>query len=400
MHSCNIIPTHLFFPSSYLLSFPSSLFTPLAGGKKMRIHLVTDRFSLGGGIEHIYQITRGLEDIQFGVFGEPGPAVEKFKGLEHVEIHDKGYAPGYIMEKSPDIVHIHHLKPLVSFFKNPLVKYKVPIIFTAHGLHIHKYEFIDSIRAKISYMLRFQLEKRVLRQPDRIIAVSREDKHFLEEKYHLGNVIYLTNGIDFSAVTAATRQSKKELRKQLDLPVDDFLFITVARFDFQKGYDILIDAVSIIKDTLKNTGCSFIFVGDGTEFEAMKQLSERLSVSRYIRFLGSRTDVYDILRAGDVFLLPSRWEGLPIVLLETGLLKVPVIASDTYGNREILGESSGILFKNRDARQLAGVLQDVLANKYDLAAYGENLYREVQVNYHLEKMLSGLKRIYFSHREN
>ena len=362
----------------------------------MRIHLVTDQFSLGGGIEHIYQITKGLENIQFGVFGEPGPALEKFKGLEHVVIHDKGYAPGYVMEKSPNIVHIHHLKPLVSFFKNPLVKYNIPILFTAHGLHIHKYEFFNSIRAKISYMLRFQLEKRVMRKPDRIIAVSQEDKHFLEEKYGLSNVIYLTNGIDFSLATAAKQRSKKQLRKQLDLPADDFLFITVARFDFQKGYDILLNAVSIIKDMLQNTNCSFIFVGDGSEFDPMKQLSEHLSVSRYIRFLGARSDVYDILKAGDAFLLPSRWEGLPIVLLETGLLKLPVIASDTYGNREILKETNGILFKNRDTQELARVIKDVLENKYDLPAYAENLFNEVQANYNLEKMLSGLREIYFN----
>jgi glycosyltransferase involved in cell wall biosynthesis len=362
----------------------------------MRIHLVTDQFTLGGGIEHIYQVTRGLEDIRFGVFGEPGPAVEKFNRLKHVEIHDKGYAPGYVMEKSPDIVHIHHLRPLVSFFKKPFSKYKVPIIFTAHGLHIHKYEFFNSFRANISYLLRFQLEKRIMCKLNGIIAVSQEDKHFMEEKYHLDNVIYLTNGIDFSFVTTAKRQSKKELRKQLELPADDFLFITVARFDFQKGYDILINAVSIIKDTLNNTKCSFIFVGDGSEFEAMKQLSERLSVSQYIRFLGARTDVYDILRAGDVFLLPSRWEGLPIVLLETGLLKLPVIASDTYGNREILKQINGILFKNRDSQELAGVIMDVLENKYDLTPYAENLFKEVQANYNLQKMLSGLKEIYFA----
>jgi glycosyltransferase involved in cell wall biosynthesis len=220
----------------------------------------------------------------------------------------------------------------------------------------------------------------------------------MEENYHLTNVIYLTNGIDFSTVTAAKQQSKKELRKQLGLPADDFLFITVARFDFQKGYDILINALSIIKDTLKNTNCCFIFVGDGTEFEAMKQLSERLSVSQYIRFLGARSDVYDILRAGDVFLLPSRWEGLPIVLLETGLLKLPVIASDTYGNREILKQTNGILFKNRAPRELAGVIMDVLENKYDLPAYAENLFKEVQANYNLQKMLSGLKEVYFGSR--
>jgi glycosyltransferase involved in cell wall biosynthesis len=406
MHPCNHAIMQYYSPSPHHPITPiphishSPRFAPPdapgATNNRMRIHLVTDQFSLGGGIEHIYQITKGLEDIQFGVFGQPGLAVEKFKGLEHVEIHDKVYTPGHVMEKSPDIVHIHHLKPLVSFFKNPLVKYKVPILFTAHGLHIHKYEFFDSPRAKISYRLRFQLEKRVMRKPSRIIAVSQEDKHFLEEKYGLTNVIYLTNGIDFSFVTTAKQPSKKQLRKQLGLPADDFLFITVARFDFQKGYDILLNALSIIKDTLKNTHCSFIFVGDGSEFEAMKQLGERLSVSQYIRFLGARSDVYDILRAGDVFLLPSRWEGLPIVLLETGLLKLPVIASDTYGNREILKETNGILFKNRDTQELARVIKDVLENKYDLPAYAGNLYKEVQANYNLGKMLTGLKEIYFN----
>lgn len=366
----------------------------------MRIHMVTDRFDLGGGIEHIYQVTGGLPGIRFGVFGKPGPAVEKFRHLENVEIYDNGYQPDDVMEKEPDLVHIHHLKPLAAFFKNPGKTYNIPILYTAHGLHIRKYEFYGSISAKIKYFLRFQLEKRILPRARRIIAVSREDKDFLEEKYRLKNVTYLTNGIDFSAITpdSGSGESKAVLRKKLDLPGDDFLFITVARFDFQKGYDILIKAIAKIKDTLEQTktDCRFVFVGDGSEFEDMKVLSRCLSVSRYILFLGGRTDVYDILRAGDVFLLPSRWEGLPIVLLETGLLNVPVIASDTYGNREVIKEGNGILFKNLDVDALAQVIMDVLQNKYDLAAFAENLYREIQTDYSLEKMLSGLREIYFS----
>jgi glycosyltransferase involved in cell wall biosynthesis len=360
----------------------------------MRIHLVTDRFSLGGGLEHIYQIVKGLDGIQFGVFGQPGPALDKFKGLNHVEIHARGYSPGYVLEKSPDLVHLHHLRPLVSFFKNPLAAYRVPVLFTAHGLHIHKYEFIPSLKARLGYFLRFQLEKRVFARPRRVIAVSREDKRFLEKQYHLSNVTYLTNGIDFSACAAVETQSKKELRQKLAFGADDFLFVTVARFDFQKGYDILLHAMAILKEPLQKKKCRFIFVGDGKEFEAMKRLSQRLSISPYIDFLGARTDAYDILKAGDLCLLPSRWEGLPIVLLEAGLLKVPVIASDTYGNREILQGSNGILFKNLDSKELAAVILDVFDNKYDLPAFAENLSREVQTHYHLETMLSGLRKIY------
>ena len=138
----------------------------------------------------------------------------------------------------------------------------------------------------------------------------------------------------------------------------------------------------------------FVFVGDGPEFEALKDLGRALKVNDHISFLGARTDVYDILGAADAFLLPSRWEGLPIVLLETGLLKVPVIASDTYGNREIIGKTNGVLFKNLDHRALAEVIRKVLSGEYDLGACAENLYNEIHANYSLEKMLAGLKEIY------
>ncbi len=364
----------------------------------MHIHLVTDKFHLGGGLEHIYQIAKGLKDITFRIFGQPGEreAVEKFKHLENVEVHDKGFFPSDVTAGKPDLVHFHHLRPLFAFFKNPFSRYHVPTIFTAHGLHIHKYEFYPSLRGRLTYFLRFHLEKRLLPKVDRVITVSREDKTFLEEKYHLKDVIYLTNGIDFSAVTGRMEEAinKKDLREKLGLPGNDFLFITVARFDFQKGYDILIKAIFLAKETIEKSNGRFIFVGDGPEFEKMKQLSRSLGVSEYIMFLGVRTDVYDILKAGDVFLLPSRWEGLPIVLLETGLLKLPVVASDTYGNREIIKKGNGILFKNLDTEVLAGVIKDVLHYKYDLNTCAENLYKEIHENYNLDKMLSGLKEIY------
>jgi glycosyltransferase involved in cell wall biosynthesis len=365
----------------------------------MRIHLVTDRFSVGGGIEHIYQLVKGLQDFQFKVFGNPGPAIEKFNNLENVTICDTGYEPKNVLKDSPDLVHIHHLKPFTSFFKNPMRKYDIPIFYTAHGLHIHKFEFYRSIIAKIKYLLRFQLEKNILPMASRIIAVSREDKQFMDEKYGLSNVTYLTNGINFAAVKAGDAQDVKiQLTKELHVPPGSFLFITVARFNFQKGYDILIKAIAQIKHILEKSErpIRFLFAGDGPQFDQMKALSERLTVSRYIRFMGSRNDVYDILRASNVCLLSSRWEGLPIVLLETGLLKVPVIASDTYGNREIIGQNNGLLFKNLDIDALAQVIIEVLDQKHDLKQLAENMYQEVLSNYSLEKMLIGLKEMYLN----
>jgi glycosyltransferase involved in cell wall biosynthesis len=370
----------------------------------MRIHLVTDQFSIGGGIEHIYQLVTGLKEFQFKIFGNPGPAVEKFNDLPNVTTHDKGNDPGTVIEESPDLVHIHHLKPLVSFFKNPLNnRYSMPIFYTAHGLHIHKFEFYRSLIAKLKYFLRFRLEKGILPNANRIIAVSREDKQFMENKFDLTNVTYLTNGIDFKAVQAGQATDiKNQLTQELHIPPGSFLFVTAARFNFQKGYDILVKAIAKIIPLLEKNErpIRFLFAGDGPEFEQIKALSERLKVSRYIRFMGSRNDVYDILHAGDVCVLPSRWEGLPIVLLETGLLKTPVIASDTYGNREIIGKSNGILFKNLDCDALAQTLTTVIDQKYDLDTFAENMFKEVRENYNLDKMLTGLKSMYSMYLES
>jgi glycosyltransferase involved in cell wall biosynthesis len=368
----------------------------------MRIHLVTDRFEIGGGLEHIYQVARGIPGIRFGIFAHPGTsaALEKFERLNNVEIYPTGFTPDIVMQKKPGLVHIHHLRPLVSFFKNPFKRYGIPVIYTAHGLHIHKYEFQDTLKAKTAYFLRYRLEKRILRGPNRIIAVSREDKQFLEENYHLNTVTYLTNGIDFSRAAAAPSgpEHRARLRKSLGTGGDEFLFITPARFDFQKGHDILIKAIARIKDLLdqRKPRCRFIFAGDGPGMAAMKELSRQLSVSHHILFLGARTDVYELLNAGDACLLPSRWEGLPIVLLETGLLKVPAIASNTYGNREVIKKENGILFDNLDIDSLAHVLTRTLQDKYPLARFAGNLYNEIQTNYNLQKMLDGLEDLYHS----
>lgn len=364
--------------------------------------MVTDEFSVGGGVEHIYQIVKGMPDLQFAVFGEPGPAAAKFGGLDNVDVCDKGYAPATVLEKKPDLVHIHHLKPLTAFFKNPFKRYGVPVMYTAHGLHIHKFEFYGAFSAKVKYWLRFRLEKRILPKARKVIAVSREDKMFMESNYRLGNVTYLSNGIDIAAILAAQQgtDSKAQLRERLGLPGDAFLFITVARFNFQKGYDILLRALACIRDVLEKHPCRFVLVGDGPEFDAMKRLGRELDVDRFVMYLGSRSDVYDILRAGDVFLLPSRWEGLPIVLIEAGLMKLPVVASSTYGNREIIGQDCGVLFENLNSGALASAIKDVLTKTQDMASLGERLYREVQANYSLDTMLSGLREIYVSGTES
>jgi glycosyltransferase involved in cell wall biosynthesis len=121
-----------------------------------------------------------------------------------------------------------------------------------------------------------------------------------------------------------------------------------------------------------------------------------LGLENHVLFMGEKSEGLDYIRAGDVFLLPSRWEGLPIVLLECGLLKVPVIASDTYGNREIIGGGNGILFDNLNSRALINVIQKAVRGEFNLKMVASGLNREVRMNYKLERMVSETESLYRS----
>ena len=376
----------------------------------MIINLVTDRFCLGGGLEHIFQIIKGMEEVDFRVYarpsydnrpGESERVKQKFRELKNVILDEGGFGPETVLKNKPDIVHIHHLRPLFYFFRNPLKKYRIPVMFTVHGLHLHKYEFYphhisDMVGNKIKYLLRFILERRLFGQVNRVIAVSRDDKHFMEHHYRLRNVTYLTNGINISDVRISD-VSRSELRRSLGLPPDHFLFVTVARFNFQKAYDFMIKTLCLLTDFLKNRKIKFIFVGGGTELNRIKKMADNLRVSSYITFTGERSDARQYIKSADVFLLPSRWEGLPIVLLECGLFRVPVIVSDTYGNREIIKKNNGVLFKNLDSPALAEVIKKAVNGEYKWEQMTTNLDREVKQNYSIEKMLTGLREIYNSY---
>ncbi|MFH2107211.1 MAG: glycosyltransferase family 4 protein [Chrysiogenia bacterium] len=358
----------------------------------MLIHIVTDNFSTGGGIEHIFQIVQGLPALNFRIFADAGDALARFSGLGNVEACPHGYSPALVLKTKPDLIHIHHLRPLLAFYRNPLARYEVPVIYTAHGLHIHKYEFLPGVLSSLKYKLRFALEKYLFSRTERIIAVSQADQKFIRTRYKLNNVSYIPNGIDPSRLEEV--QDQRGIANEFQLPAKRILFIAVARFNFQKGYDVLIRALALIRDFLEEKNAFFLLVGDGETLPAMKKMSEQLQVADLVRFSGTRKDVYGLMKAADLLILTSRWEGLPIVLLEAGLLKLPVIASNTFGNNELLGEDRGVMFRNESSLDLAKKIKRILDGECKLAAKAENLYNFVSSNYSIAGMLAGLQDMY------
>lgn len=189
-------------------------------------------------------------------------------------------------------------------------------------------------------------------------AVAREC-----EAARLQRIFKVHNAIPLASFRAPVRPLRTEARLRL---------INVARlYPRQKGQDILIRAVGICAARGLDIRCDF--VGDPPEGDQdmvpnLSQLAGAEGVSDRVRFLCNRTDIPALLEDADIFVLPSRYEGFGLVLLEAMAAGLPVIAADVDGPAELLVDgSNGIKFKAGSAEDLAGKIA-ALAGRPDVAA--------------------------------
>ncbi|MFA7216941.1 MAG: glycosyltransferase [Candidatus Paceibacterota bacterium] len=168
----------------------------------------------------------------------------------------------------------------------------------------------------------------------KIVAVSEAVKNSLiRHKINKNKIEVILNGIDVS------KYDHFDI-KELDGKVkEDFTFVFIGRLIYQKGVDILIKSFSLLK------GGKLIIVGDGAERKNLENLVNDLGINERVKFLGIRKDIPEILSYSDCFVLPSRYEGLPMVLLEAIASKQIIIVSDFESAREIIDDGiNGMVF--------------------------------------------------------
>jgi glycosyltransferase involved in cell wall biosynthesis len=170
-------------------------------------------------------------------------------------------------------------------------------------------------------------------------------------------VSLVPNGIDINAV------SPVPLRDGLGVPDDAILAVAIGGMERNKGFDLLIDAAAMLDD-----GVHVVLVGGGTPEAraAMEERARRHGVTGRVHFLGHRSDARAVAAACDLFVLPSRSEGFPVVMLEAMAAGVPVVASDVGGVRDALAErlgrpAAGWIVPVNDAGAIAAGLREVVA---------------------------------------
>ncbi|MBB4636651.1 glycosyltransferase family 4 protein [Longimicrobium terrae] len=225
----------------------------------------------------------------------------------------------------------------------------------------------------------------------RIICVSRAARDSYAAAGFPPRVLRVVhNGI---ARPRPPRRSADEMRAELDLPADARILLTVARFTEQKGHAHLMDAVPAIMAA--EPRARFVWVGDGPLRASMEESARRMGISDAVRITGSRDDVPELMGAAELCILPSLFEGLPLVALEAMAAGVPVIGTDVCGTAEAVREGrTGRLVPAGDASALARAIGGALADPAALARWSRAGRARVRGRFTAERMAARTAIIY------
>jgi glycosyltransferase involved in cell wall biosynthesis len=162
-------------------------------------------------------------------------------------------------------------------------------------------------------------------------------------------------GLGVEAQPALDADSVQRLRQRLLGEGGRRLVVTVARLAHQKAIDVLVEVAK--RTVARHDDIRFAVVGDGPQRDDARRWAVAAGIERHLTFIGYNDRPYEFLAAADLFLLPSRWEGLPLTIVEAFRAGLPVVATDAGGVRELVDDTVGKLVAIGDADALT---QEVL----------------------------------------
>lgn len=195
-----------------------------------------------------------------------------------------------------------------------------------------------------------------------VVSVSSINLRLLRDHFGVsaskGMVIH--NGRPGEFFQPRDAAARRRLRQAWGVAEDDVVAITVGRFDHEKGYDLLLDALPSLRAAPCWSKLTLIWVGDGPLLPRAARLAKLVAGDRVV-LLGRRHDITELLDAADLLVHPSRCEGLPLVVLEAMAKQLPVIATAVGGIPEALGGTGVLLAEPSADPSFKRTLADAIA---------------------------------------
>ena len=246
-------------------------------------------------------------------FNYPDRVLARLLGVKYVSNKLKNI----LDDIKSDVIHCH-LECLESLYYAKESIGNAKLLFTCHNLpNICIGDDIPKEKKACEYFIK--------NNNLQIIALHDEMAKEINNMFNINNTVVIKNGIDFNKFRNVSK-SKQDIRKELNIPTDAYVVGQVGRFAYQKNPEFTIDVfIELLK---KNSNSYLLLIGRGKdETKLRKQVSE-LGLDKNVLILTSRDDIPELLKAMDVFMLPSRFEGLGIVLIEAQVSGLPCVTSD------------------------------------------------------------------------
>ncbi len=179
--------------------------------------------------------------------------------------------------------------------------------------------------------------------------------------------------------------NRSELRREVGMESNGVLLISVGRLVYQKGHEFLIRALPAVLRQFPNT--RVCICGEGRLRRQLETEITELKLSDKIRLMGNRNDVAQLLECADIFVLPSRWEGLPVALLEAMGTGLSVVATRVEGVEEVVQDDvQGLLVPPEDSDALAAALVQLISSPELRRRMGEAATRRIAGSYTIDIM--------------
>lgn len=364
--------------------------------EKIKIIHILDSLNIGGLENGIVNLINGSDDNEFiheiCCLKRSGAAAKRIK--KNIKIYELNKKEGndwglyyrlvkLIKRAKPDIIHTRNWGAIDGLIAAKIAGVK-KIIHGEHGWNNCDPKGMNKKRRIIRKGLSVHV--------DRFIAVSHDLGSWLRESCWIKSekISTIINGVDVEKYNP--KGDGKRIRSVLGLK-DEVILGTVGRLDPIKNFDILIQAFSELK--YGRNKVKLLIAGEGKERKKLERIASETGVKDRVVFLGERDDLSNIYKIMDVFILPSRNEGISNTILEAMATGIPVIAAKVGGNVELIEHNiTGLLVSPESADAIKKALSFYLTHPEIMKEQGRNARNKAVTNFSLSKMINDYSMIY------
>ena len=295
-----------------------------------------------------------------------------------------------INENYYDIIHCH--TPVGGVITRLAAKEArkkgTKVIYTAHGFHFY------NGAPFLNWLICYPIEKFLSKYTDCIITMNKEDYERAKKKFKKCKQIEFVHGVGLDTKRLDIKinfEEQKKLKKSLRIEDNCIVLTYIAELNKNKNQILLIKSLEqLIKTENKYI---LLLIGNGKLKEKYVKYVKQRKLEKYVKILGQRNDIAKILKITNVYVASSFREGLPVNILEAMYMKIPIVAMDNRGHRELIENNINGYIVENNSQQMKNRIEDIIKNKEKTETFVKKNKEEVE-KYLLKNVKNEMEKIY------